>query len=482
MPDSISSISAGPVELSIHALASDGRGIARLEGLTVFVEGAFPGQKIEARITAMRSRYAEAVAERVLTPAPCTRPAPCPHADVCGGCPWQSLPYAQQLRWKEQIVRDALCRVGHISDPPVRRIMPSPSEWHYRNKMSFAFGVDEKGMLTLGQRARRTHAVAAITGCLMQDEKAMRLLELISSTARAGALSAATPQHPGGFWRHVVLRHTRSGLRHVEIITGRNRRTRAVLQNLAAEIMREPGVDGVAVTERTSPGAVARGDRTTLVTGCTELFETLTRPAAFFPPHTPASLRISFDHSSFFQVNTAAAEMLYGQAAELVSASPVDTLWDLYCGAGSIGLFLAPLAQKVYGVEIIEEAIIKARQNAKAAGLEHCTFTARDAGTAFALMASHGMNARDVVCVDPPRAGLDRKLTDKLLELRPGRIVYISCNPATLARDIARLAAGYELVEARPVDLFPQTPHVETVCLLRLSAGSTSRHSAAHGV
>jgi len=459
-PDSVA-------ELRIEALASDGRGIARCaEGLTIFVEGAFPGQVVLARITSRRKRYAEGFAETLLSPAPDERPAPCIHAGECGGCPWQGLAYAAQLRWKEQIVRDALQRIGHIENPPVRAILPSPAEWRYRNKMSFVFGEDAAGLPALGQRSRRSHTVVNITGCLMQDEAAMRILAIARDAARASGLPAKTNERPDGFWRYIVIRRPRSGKRFADIIVGQKKAGEDAAKTLAESLLASGAADGVTVSERLSPSDLAQGEKTLLTLGDTSPAETLVRPAGCFPTDTPHELELGFDHHSFFQVNTPAAEKLYGEAAALLCAEPVGTLWDLYCGVGGIGLFLAPLAGEVRGVEIVSDAIRQARRNAAKANLRHCRFLAGDAGAAFTMMEETGVTSSTVVSVDPPRAGLAPGVTKKLLQLRPERILYISCDPATLARDVARLAPAYSLREARPVDLFPQTPHVETVCCL----------------
>ena len=236
------------------------------------------------------------------------------------------------------------------------------------------------------------------------------------------------------------------------------------LRGITQHILQDcPQVKGVAVSQKLQGDAYARGEKTLFTMGETTLEESLRRPAALFPD---SSIALRYGASSFFQVNTLAAEQRYGAGAAMLAAKPVQDLWDLYCGVGSIGLFMAPLASSLYGVECVGAAIQQARENAKGAGLARCRFEAGDASLAFRRMREAQAGEASTVIVDPPRAGLSPAVINGLLEIKPGRILYISCNMATLARDAARLAPAFTLQEAQPVDLFPQTPHVEAAVLL----------------
>lgn len=459
-------------ELTLHvdSLASDGRGLARSNGLVVFMERALPGQRVRARILALRKRLVEATVEEILTPSPDEQPALCPHAAACGGCLWQTLPYEHQLFWKQRIVEDALGRLGHIANPPVLPILPSPERWGYRNKMAFAFGTREDGGLALGQRGRRSHTVIDLYECLMQTPITMQLLAVMRQFARDTRLPAYDAARQSGFWRALVIRRNQAGRYLAECIVAPhpNGRQAAVRlgRQLADTLMNaSPAVSGVVLSRRSAPADLAQGEETLLLAGDGTLSENMQRPADVFGS-TP-SLELHFDCHSFFQVNTSAAERLYGEAARLLAPDRTDCLLDLYCGVGGIGLFLAPLANRVFGVEVTPQAIKLAIANARRAGLAHCRFESGDAAKAFASLGRQQQTETAVV-VDPPRAGLASQVCEGILRLRPRRLVYISCNPATLARDAQRLATHYVLKSAQPVDLFPQTQHVECASLFTL--------------
>ena len=459
--------------LRVESLASDGRGVARNDGLVIFMERALPGQLVRARILTLRKRLAEACVENVLEPSLDERPASCPHADACGGCPWQTLPYERQLFWKQRIVEDALTRLGHIANPPVLPILPSPEIWAYRNKMAFAFGTGPQGELTLGQRGRRSHAVVELSNCLMQTPVTMQLLEAMRQFARKTRLPAYDSASRNGFWRAFVVRRNRDEHYLAECLVAPHpdgKQASVRLGHALADALTTacPELTGFVLSRRTAPADIAQGEETVFQTGDSTLRETLHRPSDVFGP--APSLELRFDHRSFFQVNTLAAERLYGEAARQLTAVRAACLLDLYCGVGGIGLFLAPLADRVLGVETTPQAVTLAVENARHAGFAHCRFEAGDAATAFASLDLRKQQLETVVVVDPPRAGLSSQVCAGILRLRPRRLAYISCNPATLARDAQRLASQYVLRSARPVDLFPQTQHVECASLFMLRA------------
>lgn len=505
------------VELRIDALASDGRGIGRLtgltaqaasrgaredapggreasgSGLTVFVGGALPGQQVRARITTMRKRLAEADVTAVVRPSPEEREAACPHGErriesgagnvagregsrpgACGGCPWQGLRYDRQLFWKERILRDALERVGRLENPPVLPILASPQEWGCRNKMEFAFapaGEDDAGSggggLVLGLRERASHRVTPVAGCLMQSGRTMRLLEAMRRFAADEGLSAWNPASGRGVCRFLVTREpvgeagaagpsVRSCL--AELIVGPElsvdaapafgRRVAAALGEAVPELT------GFVLSRRAAASDVAYGEATLYRAGETRLTEYI------------GPLRFELGHDAFFQVNTAAASLLYAEAARMADAGAARSLWDVYCGVGSLGLYLLkagglPREAELTGVETMPGGVRMARRNAAALGLERCRFVRGDAADVLRRLPG----APDIMTVDPPRAGLAPAVIRSILRVMPARLVYVSCNPATLARDAALLASGFRLCRTRPVDLFPQTPHVESVSL-----------------
>ncbi len=439
------------VELDITALVSDGRGIGRLEGMAIFVEGALPGQRVRARIIRVRKRMADAELVEVLIPSGEEKNPPCPHAARCGGCPWQGLPYARQLEWKARTVRDALQRVGGIAEPPLLDILPSPAEWGYRNKMEFAFGRTETGAVALGLRERGSRTIVPVDGCLLQSPLTMRVLE---------AVRALIPDQErlAGRCRFLVVREPHAGGCFVELIVGPDaaRKDDARLgSRLSSELGSAiPELSGFTLSLRSAPGDVAYGEAIAYTDG--EIRERI------------AGVDLVLGPSSFFQVNTPAAELLYAEVARLCCLENLDhpVVWDVYGGIGSIGFSLVRHMKggRLIGVEEMPGAVQYARKNAASLGLREYRMESGDARSILGRLARE--QRPDVVIVDPPRAGLDTRVVQHLLKVSPARLLYVSCNPATLARDIARLSGGFRLHSVRPVDLFPQTPHVETVSLL----------------
>lgn len=483
-------------ELTIDALASDGRGVGRRDGLVFFVADALPGQVVQARVHLARKRLVEAEAVAVLRRSPEERLPACPHAGTgcvesvpggsvpggisqaaCGGCAWQTLRYERQLFWKERMVRDAFERVGRIAEPPLLPILPSPAEWGYRNKMEFAFAPSGNG-LALGLRERASRGIVPVTGCLMQSERSMLLLAAMRDFCAAEGLSAWNPETGKGLCRFLVIRECdtadngadnatgettgeAAGVRGkslVEVIVGpelAGKKAEALGRRIASALReRVAGLGGFVLSRRSARSDVAYGERVLYAEGETGLTMRV------------GPLSIDMGHDAFFQVNTGAAALLYAEAARMAEPSAMRSLWDVYCGVGSIGLYLLQAGgqlkeAELVGIESMPGGIAMARRNAEALGAAKARFY-----TGAAEKTLGGLAGRpDVIVVDPPRAGLAEEVTRALLRKAPGRIVYVSCNPATLARDAARLACAYALRSARPVDLFPQTPHVETVAL-----------------
>ncbi len=439
------------VELDVSALVSDGRGLGRREGMAVFVEGALPGQRVRARIVRTRKRMAEAELVEILVPSEDENEPPCPHAGLCGGCPWQGLPYVRQLEWKARIVRDALQRVGGIENPLILDILPSPETWRYRNKMEFAFGRTEEGGIVLGLRERGSRTVVPVTGCLLQSPLTMRVLEAVRGLVLEQAELAAR-------CRFLVVREPHAGGCFVELILGPDaaKGNDTLLGERFAALLRSvvAGVSGFALSLRSAPGDVAYGETIAYADG--EIRERI------------AGVELVLGPASFFQVNTPAAELLYAEVARLCRLEELNepTVWDVYGGIGSIGFSLARHMRggRLIGVEEMPGAVRYARMNADILGLRRYRMESGDARSVLGRLIRQA--PPDVVVVDPPRAGLDARVVQQLVKASPRRILYVSCNPATLARDVARLSPAFRLRTVRPVDLFPQTPHVESVALL----------------
>lgn len=482
-----SSLSLEMLELDVQALSHDGRAVCRDGQRVIFVRGGLPGQRILVRVTHAKKTFAEGVREAIITPAPDAIAAPCPHAQLCGGCPLQEMPSERQLYWKEHFVRDSLARIGKISDAPVEAIIPSPRSWGYRNKMEFSFGPAPLGKegahgeagghsgLALGLRHSGSHTVCDTRHCLLLPEGGMEALDALRQLTAASGLPAwnagdydaettDTPSSAGsGFWRFAVLRMPETPLPEewggnkqllINCITATgNTEERAKVKALGQELMRRvPAVTGFVHEERRAPSMLAQGERTVCTLGRIKLHERL------------GGMNFIMDHASFFQVNTGAAEHLCDLAkdmAALYNAAENKTLWDLYCGVGAPGLCMAAKATALHGVEYTPSAVEMAKRNAATAGFSHCHYVEGDV-----RLRMKGLPKPHTVLLDPPRAGLHPDIIKELLRVKPRRIVYISCNPATLARDVALMAQGYKLSRVVPVDMFPQTPHVESVSLL----------------
>lgn len=461
------------LELDVHALSHDGRAVCRHDKCVIFVRGGLPGQRILARITESKKNFAEGVCESILRPAEDAVPAPCAHADQCGGCPLQQMPATSQLYWKERILRDALARIGKVVDAPMEAIIPSPRAWGYRNKMEFAFGQNgNSGELTLGLRHSGSHEICDIRHCLLLPPGGMEAVDALRQlTARSGLppwIREEDSAEDVGFWRFAVIRMPEATLQQtmnksqqllVNCITAPGTADeRAKVKALGVELMRTlPAVTGFVHEERRSSSLLAQGEHVVCTLGHTELHEKL------------GGMDFVVDHGGFFQVNTGAAEHLCALARDMAgltkskaaSKDGAGVLWDLYCGVGAPGLCMAAGAEALHGVEFAPHAVDMAKRNAAAAGFAHCQYEAGDVRVRVRRLPHP-----QVVLLDPPRAGLHPEVVKELLRAAPRRIVYISCNPATLARDVALLAPTYKLARVVPVDLFPQTPHVESVSLL----------------
>jgi 23S rRNA (uracil1939-C5)-methyltransferase len=428
------------LELEIDSLAQGGRGVARADGYVVFVSGGLPGDRVRARLTKSKRDYGEAKAVELLRAGTERIPDSCLHAgEPCPGAPWQGMAYEQQLAHKHAQVDDALRRIGRLDGYELEPIEPAIETWRYRNKLEYSFGSRDDGTPTLGFHRRGSWAeVVDVDDCLLASERNNAARDAVRGWARDERLSPFDSRDRSGVLRNLVVREgRRTGELQTRLVTS------------PGELPRPP-VDLHTVIEG------ARGDThgPTGVLGAEHLTEEL------------CGLRFRISHNAFFQTNTEMAERLYAIAAEAALLSCRERLFDLFCGIGTIGLSLASRAGEVWGLESVPEAIADAEHNAKANGIENAQFVAADARLGIRPLLE-GVGRPDVVVVDPPRAGLSAKIVRRLLECGAPRIVYVSCNPTTLAPNAAQMVeAGYTLRRVKPVDMFPQTPHVECVALL----------------
>jgi len=441
------------LELSIESLAYGGNGVARHDGFVVFVRGGLPGDRVRARVTRVKRGFAEGFASALLEPGPDRVEAPCRHFGTCGGCRFQDLAYEVQLAQKAQQVRDALQRIGRIVDPPLEPIVPAASIYGYRNKLEYSFSTGEDGVELGFHRAGRWDEVVDIEECLLTTDVGNEIRLAVRSWAREERLVPYDQATGGGYLRHLVVREGRNtGQVLVVLVTAPGERFET---GYFVDVLRRfPEVRSIHWAINDTP-AEQTNLPTRLLWGGDAIEEEI------------LGLRFRVRPSAFLQTNTEMAEQLYGLAREFAGLTGDENVFDLYCGTGTIGLALAPDAGSVWGLEISEEAVACAIENAELNGIENAQFFAGNVGQTLEELAEKAGPA-DVVVVDPPRAGLAGKALRRTGALAARRIVYVSCNPTTLASDaqVLRDEYGYELARCRPVDMFPHTPHVESVSLL----------------
>jgi 23S rRNA (uracil1939-C5)-methyltransferase len=445
------------LELHVDSLAYGGNGVARLNGFVVFVRRGLPGDTVRARVTKVKRNHAEALATEILEPSPERVEAPCAHYPECGGCRFQDLAYESQVRTKHEQVADALRRLGAIADPPLEPILPAESIFHYRNKLEYSFTQHEDGP-TLGfHKAGRWDEVLDIEKCWLTTDLGNAVRNTVRDWAREEGLRAYDQETQRGYLRHLVYREGRNtGQVLVQLVTAPGERFET---GYFVEVLRRfPEVRSIHWAINDTPAEVTNLP-TKLLWGQDSIEEQL------------CGLRFRVSPNAFLQTNTEMAERLYGIAREFAALTGAETVWDLYCGIGTIGLTLARDALTVWGIEVSEESVARAIENADLNGITNAAFFAGNVGQAIEELRDRSGDP-DVVLVDPPRAGLAGKALRRLGRIGARRIVYVSCNPTTLASDVKTLRAdwGYELRRARPVDMFPHTPHVETVAVLEKTA------------
>jgi len=435
------------LELTIDSLAFGGAGVARTNGYVVFVSGAVPGDRVRAVIGKRKRAYAEARTVEIVEPS---RDRIDPVADH-PGAPWQVLPYERQLEVKQAQVDDALRRIGKLDGFELEKIVPAVQQWRYRNKLEYSFGSAADGALVCGFHAPgRWDEIVGVSDCLLASEPSNEARDRIVTWCRAEGLSAYDRHTGEGQLRNLVVREgRRTEAIQVRLVTsGGTRLDRESLSRAGA------GFEGLLWTRQDSLGETTTGGETELLAG-TERFEEVL-----------GSMRFSISAQAFFQTNTEMAERLYELAVEFTRAAGFERVYDLYCGIGTIALMVAPRVAEVWGLELVPEAIADAIGNARSNEVDNARFFAGDVRLALRELVEKA-GRPDVVIVDPPRAGLSQKVVRRIIEAAPRRIVYVSCNPTTLAPNAAQLVeAGYRLERVRPVDMFPQTPHIECVAEL----------------
>lgn len=446
--------------LRIERLSSDGSGVAHsADGEAVFVPGTAPGDEARVRIVKDCGRYAFGILDELLAPSPDRIPVDCPVAGPCGGCSLRHLDYAAELRAKQESVLDAFRRIGGL-EVPVLDILPSPDIDRYRNKVQFPVGVDKNGVPCIGFYAGRTHRIVPCPDCKLQPSVLNEIGNALCAFFAQQGIRPYDEQSGKGLVRHIFLRRgAHSGQIMVCLVCTRAKLPHA--EQLCTALRGQfPAVSTILLNVNAKNTNVILGSENHILYGPGYIEDTL------------CGVPVRLGPLSFYQVNTLAAERLYGVAAQYAQLTPDDTLLDLYCGMGTIGLSMAEQCRELIGVEIVPEAIESAKANAARMGkavAAKSRFFCADAGQAATQLAAEGLHP-DIVMLDPPRKGCDEATLSAVVRMAPRRVVYVSCNPATAARDAAWLEKnGYHTEKVQPVDLFPRTKHVE--CIIALSKG-----------
>ena len=461
------------VECTVESIAYKGKGVAKLDGYTLFVPNTAPGDRVKVRVIKKKKRYGEAKLLELLEPSPLRIEPKCSHAPVCGGCTLQHLPYEEQLKAKEQQVRDHITRLAHLDGSVVRPIIGCESPFYYRNKMEYSFGtrrwlsqqeiesddfVDDQGFAAGLHAPGRYDKILPLKECHLQPLLSIQILESVRNWCMTHDVPAFDPHLQQGFMRHLMIRNSvHSGEWMVNLVTFRD--DPEIVQPLADHLTAQfPEISTIVnnINDTLSPTSVGRYEQ--VLTGRGSIADQI------------GGLSFEIDANAFFQTNTSQAETLYKTALELAAPKGNEVLFDLYCGVGTITLFFAPHVKKAVGIELSAVAVENALGNARANGVEHTEFVLGDMKDTFhdELIAMHGKP--DLLVTDPPRAGMHPDVVQRLNELQVPSLVYVSCNPATMARDLDVLNAVYEVECVQPVDMFPQTYHIEAVAKLRLRA------------
>ena len=442
------------VPLSIEDLSRDGEGIGKFDGFTVFVKDALPGDKVTARLTKINKTLGFARVEEIETPSPHRVSPRCPVSRPCGGCQIQNLSYERQLRFKEKTVRDALQRIGHFENPPMEPILGMEDPWRYRNKAQYPIRRAKDGRIVAGFYAGRTHSLVEVQDCLLGAEENCRILHSVIHHMEKHHIEPYDEAAGRGLVRHVLIRKAFS-TGQIMVCLILNGKSIPHSEELVQALREIKGVTSVCININTEQTNVILGKTTRLLWGEPYITDRI------------GNVKYHISAQSFFQVNPRQTVRLYEKVLEYAALQGTETVWDLYCGTGSISMFLASRAARAFGVEIIPQAVEDARENAGLNGIENIEFFTGRSEEIFPEKVLKTGAAADVVVVDPPRKGCGAELLDAILKVRPTRIVYVSCDPATLARDLAILCKdGYRLETVCPVDMFPHTIHCEAVCRL----------------
>lgn len=461
------------VELSIEGAAFKGKGVARLDGMAVFVNGTAPGDTVKARIIKKKKNYAEGKLLEILEPSKDRIDPKCRHAKVCGGCSWQHLPYEKQIAYKGSQVEDHIRRIAHLENTTVHPVLKCDKPFYYRNKMEYSFStrrwlteeeinrdefVDDSGFAAGLHAPGRFDKILNLQECHLQQPESFEILDFIRSYCIEHGIPAFDAVNQEGFMRHLMIRtshHTDDFM--VNLVTFKD--DPELMKTICDRLLEQfPFITTIVnnINDTRSPTSIGRIEK--VIHGPGYIVDKIGRHSFKIHPN------------SFFQTNTSQAEKLYEVARNYAHIQNGDIVYDLYCGVGTLSLFLAEPAQKVVGIELVDIAVQNAEFNAAENSVDNVSFIKGDMKDVFTEAVVEQYGPPDVLITDPPRAGMHPDVVNRLLELKVPKIVYVSCNSSTMARDLKELSQIYEIPEVQPVDMFPQTWHVEAVARLELKS------------
>ncbi len=439
------------ITLKIEDMTNEGSSVGHCDGMAVFVRGAVTGDEIVAHIIKAKKNYAIGIVKEILNPSPCRIESDCPVSDKCGGCSFRNMTYDAELQYKQGRVADAIKRIGHI-DAPIMPIIGADTVDNYRNKAQYPVSIVD-GKLEAGFYAYKSHRIIPCSDCRLQQQEFKEILDIISDWVKQNNVTSYDEKTGRGLLRHIYIRRApKTGETMVcLVINCKNIPNEAELVNA---LVKDKNVKSVCVNINRENTNVILGDKTNVIYGQKTITDILLDKKFVISPE------------SFYQINHDQCEKLYTKATEYAGLTGNETVVDLYCGVGTIGLSMADRAKQIFGIEIVPQAIENAKINAKQNGISNAEFFCGDAFDGAKELEKRGI-VPDVVILDPPRKGCQKELFDVIEQMNPKRIVYVSCDSATLARDLEVLQTkGFRTLEVTPVDMFPRTPHVEAVAKL----------------
>ncbi|MDG5473618.1 23S rRNA (uracil(1939)-C(5))-methyltransferase RlmD [Jeotgalibacillus sp. ET6] len=444
------------IDVNIEDLTHEGHGVGKVDGYPLFIPNALTGERVQVKVLKTTKKFGFGRVMDWHKKSTDRVEPPCPVYDRCGGCQLQHLSYEGQLAAKQKQVQDVMARIGKLPDVPVHPTIGMEEPWRYRNKSQVPVGLSEGRVIT-GFYAKRSHEIVDVNQCIIQDQVSDQVMQIVKEKANELGIQPYDEASHKGVLRHVVIRRGRTSGEVMVVLVTRTKKIPYEAELVTALKEQIEGLASIIHNINAEKTNVIMGESSNVLWGSEVIYDSI------------GDIRFAISARSFYQINPVQTEVLYKKALEYAELTGEESVVDAYCGIGTISLFLAQKAKKVYGVEIVEQAIEDAKKNAELNGIHNAEFEAGPAEEVIPAWHKEGKKA-DVIVVDPPRKGCDEALLQTILEMKPKRVVYVSCNPGTLARDLRVLEdGGYHTVEVQPVDMFPQTSHVECVAWLESS-------------